>query len=170
MTSIHVQKINIGKPFKNLFFCGILFWNRFFLSDIWFLLLTFDESLKILIPFSIVLIPLSLGLFFGLAAVSIGPFIKKDYPSLFLFCFIFSLIDYLRGNILSGFPWNLWSYSWSWLVEIIQVLNPIGLYAFNSISIIFFCSPVILFFNNDYKYCLFNYFINIFFILYFWIL
>ena len=114
-----------------------------------------------MIPFSIILIPLSLGLFFGLAAIFIGPFIKKDYPSLFLFCFIFSLIDYLRGNILSGFPWNLWSYSWSWLVEIIQVLNPIGLYAFNSISIIF-CSPVILFFNNDYKYFVFSIILIIF--------
>ncbi len=158
-----------AKPYlKNLFFAGYCFGIGFFLSGTYWISysLTFDESLKILIPFSIVLIPLSLGLFFGLAAVSIGPFIKKDYPSLFLFCFIFSLIDYLRGNILSGFPWNLWSYSWSWLVEIIQVLNPIGLYAFNSISIIFFCSPVILFFNNDYKYFVFSIILIIFFSFY----
>ncbi len=157
------------KPYlKNLFFAGYCFGIGFFLSGTYWISysLTFDENLKILIPFSIILIPLSLGLFFGLAAIFIGPFIKKDYPSLFLFCFIFSLIDYLRGNILSGFPWNLWSYSWSWLVEIIQVLNPIGLYAFNSISIIFFCSPVILSFNNKYKYFVFSVFLITLFSLY----
>ena len=82
-----------------------------------------------IIPFSLILIPLSLGLFFGIASLISGPFLKNDYRSFFLFCFIYSLIDYLRGKIFSGFPWNLWSYSWSWFAEIIQVLNFIGLYA-----------------------------------------
>ena len=157
------------KPyFKNLFFAGYFFGIGFFLSGTYWISysLTFDENLKILIPFSIILIPLSLGLFFGFASLISGPFIKNNYSSFFLFCFIFSFIDYLRGNILSGFPWNLWSYSWSWLIEIIQVLNPIGLYAFNSVSIAFFCSPAILFFNNKYKYFVFSIFLLIFFSFY----
>ena len=157
------------KPYlKNLFFAGYFFGIGFFLSGTYWISysLTFDENLKILIPFSIILIPLSLGLFFGFASLFSGPFIKNNYSSFFLFCLIFSFIDYLRGNILSGFPWNLWSYSWSWLVEIIQVLNPIGLYAFNSISIAFFCSPAILFFNNKYKYFIFSIFLLIFFSFY----
>ncbi len=157
------------KPYlKNLFFVGYFFGIGFFLSGTYWISysLTFDESLKILIPFAIILIPLSLGLFFGTASLLSGPFLKNNYSSFFLFCLIFSLIDYLRGNILSGFPWNLWSYSWSWLVEIIQILNPVGLYAFNSISIAFFCSPVILFFKNKYKYLVFSIFILIFFSFY----
>jgi apolipoprotein N-acyltransferase len=107
-----------------------------------------------------------LGLFFGFASLFSGPFMKNNYSSFFLFCLTFSFIDYLRGNILSGFPWNLWSYTWSWLIEIIQVLNPIGLYAFNSISIAFFCSPAILFFKNKYKYLIFSFFLTIFFSFY----
>jgi len=157
------------KPYlKNLFFAGYFFGIGFFLSGTYWISysLTFDENLKILIPFSIILIPLSLGLFFGFASLFSGPFIKNNYSSFFLFCLIFSFIDYLRGNILSGFPWNLWSYSWSWLVEIIQVLNPMGLYAFNSISIAFFCSPAILFFNNRYKYLVFSFFLLMFFSFY----
>jgi apolipoprotein N-acyltransferase len=157
------------KPYlKNLFFVGYFFGIGFFLSGTYWISysLTFDENLKILIPFSIILIPLSLGLFFGFASLFAGPFIKNNYSSFFLFCLIFSFVDYLRGNILSGFPWNLWSYSWSWLVEIIQILNPIGLYAFNSISIAFFCSPAILFFNNKYKYFVFSIFLLIFFSFY----
>ena len=157
------------KPYlRNLFFIGYFFGIGFFLSGTYWISysLTFDENLKILIPFSIILIPLSLGLFFGFASLCSGPFMKNNYSSFFLFCLIFSLTDYLRGKILSGFPWNLWSYSWSWLVEIIQVLNPIGLYAFNSISIVFFCSPAILFFKNKYKYSVFFIFLLIFFSFY----
>ena len=157
------------KPYlKNLFFVGYFFGIGFFLSGTYWISysLTFDENLGVLIPFSIILIPLCLGLFFGAASLFSGPFIKNNYSSFFLFCLIFSLIDYLRGNILSGFPWNLWSYSWSWLVEIIQILNPAGLYAFNSISIALFCSPVILFFNNKYKYFVFSFFLLTFFSFY----
>ena len=98
------------KPYlKNLFLVGYLFGIGFFLSGTYWISysLTFDENLEILIPFSIILIPLSLGIFFGFASLFSGPFIKKNYSSFFLFCLIFSTIDYLRGNILSGFPWNL---------------------------------------------------------------
>ena len=157
------------KPYlKNLFFVGYFFGIGFFLSGTYWISysLTFDENLKVLIPFSIILIPLSLGLFFGFASLFSGPYIKNSYSSFFLFCLIFSFIDYLRGNIFSGFPWNLWSYSWSWFTEMIQVLNPLGLYAFNSISIVFFCSPVILFFKNKYKYFIFSTFLLIFFLFY----
>ena len=157
------------KPYlRNLFFIGYFFGIGFFLSGTYWISysLTFDENLKFLIPFSMTLIPLFLALFFGFASLCSGPFLKNNYSSFFLFCLILSLTDYLRGKILSGFPWNLWSYSWSWLVEIIQVLNPIGLYAFNSISIVFFCSPAILFFKNKYKYLVFSIFLLIFFSFY----
>ena len=115
------------KPYlRNLFFVGYTFGVGFFLSSTYWISnsLTFDENLKILIPFSIALIPLSLGLFFGFASLIAGPFIKNNFSSFFLFCFTLSLTDYLRGKILSGFPWNLWSYSWSWMNELIQILNP----------------------------------------------
>ena len=59
----------------------------------------------------------------------------------------FSLADYVRGKILSGFPWNLWSYSWSWLNEALQVLNLVGLYAYNLLVITIFMLPAVLFFN-----------------------
>ena len=157
------------KPYlKNLFFAGYLFGIGFFFSGTYWISysLTFDENLKILIPFAIILIPLFLGLFFGFASLFSGPFYKKQLFFPFFVLLNFSFIDYLRGNILSGFPWNLWSYSWSWLVEITQVLNPIGMYAFNSITIAFFCSPVILFFKSKYKYFIFSLFLFTFFTFY----
>ena len=171
LTYVQKRSKNIyrKKPYlRNLFFIGYFFGIGFFLSGTYWISysLTFDENLNFLIPFSITLIPLFLGLFFGFVSLSSGPFLRNNYSSFFLFCSIFSLADYLRGTILSGFPWNLWSYSWSWLIEIIQVLNPIGLYAFNSISILFFCSPAILFFKNKYKYLVFSIFLLIFFSFY----
>ena len=87
-----------------------------------------------------------------------------------LFIGAFSFIDYLRSKIFSGFPWNLWGYSWSWFTEILQILNPIGLFAFNLLSVTLFTIPVILFFTTSQKKKCNNFLRNffIFFKLYLW--
>ena len=53
--------------------------------------------------------------------------------------------DYLRAKILTGFPWNLWAYSYSWNLEILQILNKLGLFTFNLIVITIFLLPSVLF-------------------------
>ena len=135
---------------SNLFFIGYLFGIGFFLfGNYWISYsLTFDESFKFLIPFSLILIPLFLGLFFGLSTLISGPFIKNNFISILLFCSSLAFLDFVRGKILTGFPWNLWSYSWSWFPEILQLVNPIGLYAFNLLSITIFCIPLLIFFKK----------------------
>jgi len=62
-----------------------------------------------------------------------------------LFSGSFALSDYIRGKILTGFPWNLWGYSWSWLTEVLQVLNFLGLFAFNLLAITIFTVPAVFF-------------------------
>ena len=136
------------KPYlRNFFLIGYFFGIGFFLlSNFWISYsLTFDENFKFLIPFSIIGIPCFLGLFFGISTLIIGPFLRKDIFSIFLFITSLSLVDFLRGKILTGFPWNLWAYSWAWFTEFLQILNYVGLYAFNMIVITIFCLPSIFF-------------------------
>ncbi len=137
------------KPFKkNLFFVGFVFGFGFYLSGIFWISysLTFDESFKFLIPFSLILIPLFLSLFSGLTTLIAGQYLNYNFISILLFSGSLALNDFVRGKILSGFPWNLWSYSLSWFTEIIQGLNYLGLYAFNLIVITVFTFPVLIFF------------------------
>ena len=122
------------KPFLiNFFYVGYSFGIGFFLAGTYWISnsLTFDESFRNFIPLTIIIIPLALGIFFGLGTLVFSKYFKFDFASLLLFCFMISIIDYFRSTILTGFPWNLWAYSWSWFVEMIQILNPLGLFAFN---------------------------------------
>ena len=140
------------KPYKkNLFIFGTSFGFGFFLSGIHWVTnsLTFDESFRVFIPFGLILIPLFLSLFFSVLTVTIGPFLNLNFISLLLFSAGLSLSDYLRAKILTGFPWNLWAYSFSWSGEILQILNNVGLYAFNLIIITLFILPAIIF--SKYK-------------------
>ncbi len=142
------------KPFKkNLFIYGTFFGFGFYLSGLYWISksLTFDENFKFLIPFSLILIPLFLSLFFSLVTILVGPFLNFNISSIFFLSGSLAFSDYLRSKILTGFPWNLWSYSFSWATEIIQVLNKIGLFSFNLIAITMFMLPAALFFKIEKK-------------------
>jgi apolipoprotein N-acyltransferase len=136
------------KPYrKNFFIFGCLFGFGFYLSGISWITnsLTFDENFKILIPFALIFIPLFLSLFVGIAILLIGPLLSYNLSSILIFSAALGFSDFLRAKILTGFPWNLWSYSLSWATETIQILNLTGLFAFNLIVITFFTLPIFLF-------------------------
>ena len=142
------------KPyFKNLFSIGLFFGYGFYLSGIFWITysLTFDENFKFLIPFALILIPLFLSLFYGIWVVLIGKFLNYNLHSIILFSGSLAFTDYVKGKILTGFPWNLWSYSWSWFTEILQILNLTGLYAFNLIAITIYTIPAILLLKNKFS-------------------
>jgi len=138
------------KPYrKNLFTFGCLFGFGFYLSGISWITnsLTFDKNFEILIPFALILIPLFLSFFIGLAILLIGPFLNYNISSIFIFSAALGCSDYLRAKILTGFPWNLWAYSVSESIEMLQILNIIGLYAYNLVVITVYTLPAFLFFR-----------------------
>ena len=138
------------KPYrKNLFLIGLGFGFGYYLSGIFWIAysLTFDDSFKFLIPLAVIFIPLFLSLFIGLTTLIVGQFLSFNFSSLLLFSGSLALADYIRGKILTGFPWNLWGYSWSWLTEVLQILNLVGLFAFNLLVITIFTIPAVFFFR-----------------------
>ena len=141
------SKYRKKKSNRYFFYLGCAFGFGFFLSgNYWISIsLTHDDMFIGLIPFAVILIPLFLSVFFGTTILIIGRFAKKNIFFILLFSLVFSLFEFLRGNILTGFPWNLISYSWAWSLESIQIISLIGTYSLSLISITFFCIPFIFF-------------------------
>tara|TARA_Y100000996_G_scaffold88748_1_gene62198 strand:+ start:660 stop:2183 length:1524 start_codon:yes stop_codon:yes gene_type:complete len=136
------------------FLIGWLFGFGYFISNLYWITnsLTFEEIFKPLIPFAFLLVPAFLGIFYGLATLSCSFFeLNKNYSSLLIFSLMLSIVEFIRGTILSGFPWNLIAYSWVNYNDFLQILAFIGTYAFNLLSITLFLAPSTIFFNSSLK-------------------
>ena len=129
---------------------GWMFGFGYFVSNLYWITnsLKFEENFKPLIPIALILIPLFLGIFYGLVTFACSFFsLKKKFSSIIIFSFFFSLIEFIRSFVLGGFPWNLIVFSWSDYLPFLQVLSYIGTYSFNLLSVTIFLIPAIILFN-----------------------
>ena len=114
--------------------------------------MTFDENFKFLIPIAIILLPAFLGIFYGLITYLFLIFYSKNViSSFFIFSILFGTVEFIRGSILTGFPWNLISFSFSDSIYFIQILSIIGTYSFNLICISLFTVPALFILKNSIK-------------------
>ena len=141
---------SLNQNLINNFLIGWIYGFGFFLSNLYWISnsLKFDENFKNLIYLSIVLIPFLLSLFYGLFSYLLKFFnLKMDFCSILIFSLTFSIIEYIRGTIFGGFPWNLISFSIVEFTSSLQILNLIGTYSINLLIITFYSLPIIILFN-----------------------
>ena len=149
------------------FIIGWLFGVGYFISNIYWIVysLTFDDIYKPIIPFALVLIPSFLGIFYGIITLVVSKFkLTKNFSSILIFSLVFGIVEFFRGFILGGFPWNLIAYSWTNYLNSLQILSIIGTYSLNLISITIFSLPLFIFFKKKIKFKIFS-IIFIFFVL-----
>ena len=114
--------------------------------------LIFDQNFKFLIPITIILIPSFLGIFYGLVTFCfIISKSKKIVSSFLVFSLFFGVLEFIRGSILTGFPWNLIAYSFVNHLEILSITSLIGTYGFNLFCISLFASPAIFILRETRK-------------------
>jgi apolipoprotein N-acyltransferase len=151
---IFLVKKNIYKKNRFPFFYGWLFGFGYFITNLYWISisLTFDQNFKFLIPLSIIIIPAFLAIFYGLISyffMILKP--KKIVSSFLIFSLIFGVSEFVRGTILTGFPWNLIAFSFSNHLEILSITAIIGTYGFNLFCITLFTSPAIVILKNTKK-------------------
>ena len=82
-------------------------------------------------------------LFFGLLALfqfAAGAAVAcywRGKGRLFLFALCYGLAEWLRGHILTGFPWNLPAYSWGAVPGVLQSTAIFGTYSLSLLTVVF---------------------------------
>ena len=129
----------------------------FFLAFGWFLvslywisnaILIGGKELYWMIPFVFFGLPALLSIFWGLAFFFTNLIGKNITERLILLSILFPLFEWFRGNILSGFPWNMLGFSLSSPLEFAQTISFLGPYGQNILIVFLLTIPVSLYYNK----------------------
>lgn len=97
------------------------------------------------LPFIALILPGGLALFIMLAAAVSAYFWRDGWPRIFILTACYAAAEWLRGNVFTGFPWNLPGYGWDASLAVLQSASVIGVYGLSLLTILFGASLAILF-------------------------
>ena len=92
-------------------------------------------------PFALVLLAGGLALFWGLAALVFSVVSRGGWSRVFIFAALLSACEWLRGHVLTGFPWNLPGESWATGSAPSQLASVIGAYGLSYVTIALGAAP-----------------------------
>lgn len=124
-----------------LFGFGYFFFNLFWIGEAF---LVEADKFAWLLPFAVTLLPAGLALFWGIAAAVARVFWSEGIGRLFVFAIALSLAEWLRGHILTGFPWNLVGYALTYPLPLMQSAALFGAYGLTAIALFIFPAPLVV--------------------------
>ena len=96
-------------------------------------------------PFALVLLTGGLALY-GALAGGLAAYFWQDGPArLFIFAAMFGAVEWLRGHLFTGFPWNLSAYGWGASLAVLQSASLMGAYGLSALTILLGASLADLF-------------------------
>jgi len=126
------------RPSRSAFWIGWWFgfgYHLFGLYWIGFAFMVDAASFAWMIPFAVTLMPAGLALFFAAAAVLAIKMWTTDGTRVLALVFALGLAEWLRGHILTGFPWNLPAYAWGDWPGLAQSASFLGAYGLTLVTL-----------------------------------
>ncbi|SFV38019.1 apolipoprotein N-acyltransferase [Hyphomicrobium facile] len=119
---------------------GYFFFNLFWIGEAF---LVEADKFAWLLPFAVTLLPAGLALFWGLAAAAARVFWCEGIGRVFVFAIALAVAEWLRGHILTGFPWNLVGYALTYPLPLMQSAALFGAYGLTAIALFVFPAPLV---------------------------
>ncbi|MBI1238049.1 MAG: apolipoprotein N-acyltransferase [Alphaproteobacteria bacterium] len=135
------------RPIRRAAFLGWLFGFGFFAGGLYWIGFPFtvdSDAHAWMIPFAVVLFPGGLALFYAAAFALARAAWTKGPERIAALAVTLGGLEYLRGHILTGFPWNLFSYAWAGFDAGLQSHALIGAYGVTLLTIALAAAPALL--------------------------
>lgn len=130
------------------FAVGWFFGFGYFLGGLWWIGAAFfaeaGAGLIALMPLAVVALPAGLALFWGAAAALARLFWSQGWRRVIVLAALLSLAEWLRGHVLTGFPWNAFGYTLMPVPAMMQGAALVGLWGMTFAAFLVFAAPVML--------------------------
>ena len=136
-----------GKRLRTGFSLGWLFGFGYFLAGLWWIGAAFlveAERFAWLMPFAVLAMPAGLALFTGLGVALAALLWSDQFRRVLLLAACLALADWLRGHVLTGFPWNAFGYGLSGSLTLSQTASLVGVYGLSLLTVAVFSAPALL--------------------------
>lgn len=96
------------------------------------------------LPFAVTLLPAGLAIFFGAATSVAGLTSRPGLNRVVALALALSATEWLRGHVLTGFPWNTLGYALTMPLPLMQSAALVGIYGLTLITVLIFAAPGVL--------------------------
>ena len=130
---------------------GWWFGFGYFLAGLWWIgnaFLVEAEDFAWALPFAVILLPALLAVFWGVASIIARLFWSDHWGRVFALATGFGAAEYLRGTLLTGFPWNAIGYAIMPHPVAMQGASVLGLYGMSVIAVLVFTLPLVALSSN----------------------
>lgn len=97
-----------------------------------------------LLPFAVTLMPAGLALFYAAAAALAGYLWRPGPARPIALAITLSAAEWLRGHVLTGFPWNVPGYALTGSDAMMQSASLIGVNGLTLVAVLIFASPAVI--------------------------
>jgi apolipoprotein N-acyltransferase len=109
-----------------------------------------DEKFAFLIPFVVIGLPAILAIFPAITMAILPLIPRSPGTNAIAIALLWSISEYLRGHLFTGFPWNLTAYTISFSENLVQAAAFLGAYGLSFLVVIAAVTPSILFMKRFY--------------------
>jgi apolipoprotein N-acyltransferase len=128
---------------REFFALGWSFAFGFFLAGLYWIAISLFTDIAAfwwLLPFAVLALPAGLAILGGLALLAYGWIGAQGVGRAFALALVWTVAEWLRGNILSGFPWNLVGYAWAGgfpgAATVLQTASVTGIYGLSLVTVL----------------------------------
>ena len=97
-----------------------------------------------LLPFAVLALPAGLALFTALAAAAARLAWSPGIARVLVLALALASTEWLRGHVLTGFPWNVLGYALTWPLPLMQSASVLGIYGLTLLCVAIFAGPLVL--------------------------
>lgn len=141
------RQVRDGKRVRAAAAVGWFFGFGYFLAGLYWIgeaFLVEAEKFAWLLPFAVSMLPAGLALFYGLATAAAALFWRAGAERIIALAIAFACCEWLRGHVLTGFPWNSLGYSLTGNDALMQLAAIFGVYALAFWAVLLFAAPAAL--------------------------